>query len=88
MVLGSDVYPGNGTDARSRLSMPACLGHEMAHADRLSKGILRPYDMPDYLVEEAEASLHGSFLVGLDAAQRRMLREDARDQLDRWLREA
>ncbi|RYG48919.1 hypothetical protein EON79_03020 [bacterium] len=85
VVLGSDAYPGLGMDARSRMPMPSCLAHEFAHAERFLKQIARPYDMPDYLLEEAEASIHASFLVVLESGQRRVLIEDARDQLDRWL---
>jgi hypothetical protein len=88
VLLGSDAYPGSAPDPRSRMSMSACLAHELAHADRYRRDIRRPYEMPDYLVEEAEASIHGSFYVGLESVQRRILIEDARDQLDRWLRES
>lgn len=47
----------------------------------------RPFDMPDSLLEEAEASIHGSFCVALEPSQRKLLIEDAPDQLDRWLLE-
>ncbi len=87
VLLGSDAYPGIGTDARSRMSMQSCLAHELAHAERHGMGIVRPVEMPDYYLEEAEASIHGSFAVVLEKQQRRILIEDARDQLDAWLRE-
>lgn len=86
VILGCDAYPGLGTDARSRMSMPACLAHEMAHAERHFKGILRPFGMPDYFLEEVEASIHASFVVGLSGTERAILIEDARDQLEGWRR--
>jgi len=67
--------------------MQACLAHELAHADRHARQIDRPFEMPDSLLEEAEASIHGSFLVSLEPSQRKLLIEDARDQLDPWLLE-
>ncbi len=84
--LGCDAYPGSGSDARSRMSMQSCLAHEHAHAERHRLSIVRPLDMPDYYLEEAEASIHGSFLVVLEEQQRKVLIEDARDQLEEWLK--
>jgi hypothetical protein len=87
VYLGSDAYPGPSGDARSTMSMQSCLAHELAHAQRHFKGIERPFEMPDYLLEEAEASIHDSFVIALSPSQRSIMILDARDQLDRWLRE-
>jgi len=34
VYLGANAYPGIGTDANSRMSMLACLAHELSHAQR------------------------------------------------------
>ena len=88
--LGADAYPARlaavGDPARCRMSLLACLAHELAHAKRHRDGFRRPYAMPDYLLDEAETSIHASFEVILSGPDRQDLIEDARDQLDEWLR--
>lgn len=53
VVLGADVYPARwttmGHSARSRMSVLACLAHELAHAQRFNKGYSRPFDRMSYL---------------------------------------
>ncbi len=85
MLLGADVYPGNGVDANSRLSLLTCLAHELAHAQRFHLGFSRPTNEPDLLVDEAETSLHASFIPELADVDRVDLVEDARDRLIRYL---
>jgi len=41
--------------------------------------------LPDMLLDEAEASLHASFSLGLRPKNREDLVEDARDRLIEWL---
>lgn len=89
VFLGADVYPGRDRAlARSRMSPIACLAHELGHAHRHHLGIRRPFDMPDYLIEEAEASLDGCFNAILSPTDRRDLVEDAHQQTSSWLEEA
>lgn len=85
VILGADVLPGNGMDANSRMSALACLAHELAHVERFQQGYRRPIQLPDMLVDEAEASLHASFMLGLRIKAREDLIEDARDRLIQWL---
>lgn len=85
VVLGADVLPGRGMDANSRLSAFACLAHELAHLERYEQGIRRTLDLPDMLIDEAETSLHASFMLGLSMKYREDLVEDARDRLIQWL---
>jgi hypothetical protein len=44
--LGADVYPGNGTNANSRMSVVACLAHELSHVERFERGYRRPIEIP------------------------------------------
>ncbi len=84
VVLGADVVPGSGIDARSTMSEMACLAHELAHAQRFGMGLDRPIPLPDGFLDEAEASLHASFLLPISLADRRNLIEDARIQIAAW----
>ena len=83
--LGADVMPGRSSDARSRMSMLACLAHELAHAERYQKGYDRPLDLPDLLIDEAETSLSASFTLVLGRQDRDDLVEDAQNQIVDWL---
>jgi hypothetical protein len=85
VILGADALPGKGVDANSRLSPVACLAHELAHVERFDQGYRRPTGLPDLLVDEAEASLRASFMLGLTMKTREDLIEDARDLLIQWL---
>ena len=85
VFVGADVVPGHSSDARSRMSEMACLAHELAHAIRASFGLERPFDLPDKLRDEAEASLHASWFSVLGPYDRYCLVEDASDQLIKWL---
>lgn len=85
VVLGSDAYPGVGLSANSRLSVLACLAHEIAHAERFELGYDRPFGPPDGYVDEAETSLRASFTSVLSPRDREDLVEDARDRLTDWL---
>lgn len=90
VVLGADAYPSRwttlGSNARSRMSVLACLAHELAHAQRYNRGYLRPFDRLSYLIEEAQTSLDASFELILDAQDRRDLVEDAHDLTAEWLK--
>ncbi len=84
VYLGADVEPGIGTEARVRMSEISCLAHELAHADRYRMGFNRTTNQPDVLLDEAEASLHASFMEALNAKERQDLVEDARTQIAAW----
>ena len=84
VYLGADVKPGTGIEANSRMSMLACLAHELAHAERFELGFQRSITFPDNLVDEAETSLHASFHPVLNPKDREDLIEDARDRLNQW----
>ena len=88
VYLGADVMPGSGIHARSRMSEIACLAHELAHAQRFRMGIDRPIEQPDVFLDEAEASLHASFLLNVGFIDRRNLVEDARFQIAEWQKAA
>lgn len=83
--LGADAYPGVGMSANSRLSVLACLAHEIAHAERFEMGYDRPFELPNSHVDEAETSLRASFISVLSARDREDLIEDAKDRLTDWL---
>ncbi|MCP4702232.1 MAG: hypothetical protein GY862_36040 [Gammaproteobacteria bacterium] len=85
VFLGANAFPGNGTDANSRLSLLACLAHELAHAERFSVGYRRPLGLPDVLIDEAETSLRACFTSVLNMKDREDLVEDSRDRLIEWL---
>jgi hypothetical protein len=82
--LGANVKPGSGIEANSRMSVLACLAHELAHAERFELGFSRPDELPDNLIDEAEASLHASFMRELSKRDREDLIEDAKDRLTLW----
>lgn len=85
VYLGADVFPGIGLDANHRLSMIACLAHELAHAERFELNFKRPFTWPDNLRDEAETSLHASFHTELSARDQADLVEDAHERLIEWL---
>lgn len=66
------------------MSVLACLAHELAHAERFDLGFRRPMNLPDVLVDEAETSLHASFMSSLTTKDQTDLVEDARDRLNQW----
>lgn len=90
MVLGADVCPSHriilGSNARSRMSVLACLAHELAHAQRYNRGYRRSFDKMSYLIEEAQTSLDASFELILEAQDRRDLVEDAHELTAEWLK--
>lgn len=85
VYLGADAYPGEGFSANSRMSVLACLAHELSHAERYKQGFRRPAEMPESLIDEAETSLNASYHQSLSTKDREDLREDARDRLTDWL---
>lgn len=85
IVLGADAFPGKGAGANARLSILACLAHELSHYERFELGYNRPLEMPDILIDEAETSLNASFNPVLGRKEREDLIEDARDRLTEWL---
>jgi hypothetical protein len=85
VFLGADAFSGQGVDANSRMSPLACLAHELAHAERFRLGYRRPTQLPDVLLDEAEASLRAVFTSVLGRKDREDLVEDARDRLIQWL---
>jgi hypothetical protein len=87
VYLGAAVKPGGGMEANSKMSVLACLAHELAHAERFEIGFQRPIEFPDNLIDEAETSLHASFMPVLSPTEREDLVEDARDRLSQWFEE-
>lgn len=85
VILGADAHPGVGMSANSRLSVLACLAHEIAHGERFEMGYDRPFSPPDSYVDEAETSLRASFTSVLGLRDREDLIEDAKDRLTDWL---
>lgn len=83
--LGADVQPGDGVTPGARMSILACLAHELAHAQRFQLGFKRPTQKPDMLLDEAETSLHASFFQDLGRVDRETLVEHARDRITLWL---
>jgi hypothetical protein len=88
VYLGADVKPGTGIEANARMSILACLAHELAHSERFELGFQRSTTLPDNLVDEAETSLHASFHSVLNSKDREDLIEDARDRLNQWFLES
>ncbi len=84
--IGADVYPGDGPSANSRMSMPACLAHEMSHVQRFERGYRRPHELPDALIDEAETSLNASFHDDISLRDREDLIQDAHERLIEWLK--
>jgi len=85
VILGADAYPGTGQSANSRLSVLACLAHELAHMRRAERGFRRPVNPPDGFLDEAETSIYAAFLRYVPLRDREDLVEDARDRLFDWL---
>jgi hypothetical protein len=85
VYLGADAMPGRAITANSRMSVLACLAHELGHLERFQQGYQRPFDMPDKLLDEAETSIHASFIPVLGPRDREDLIEDASDRLIQWL---
>lgn len=85
VILGADAYPGTGQSANSRMSVLACLAHELAHMRRAARGFRRPLTPPDSYLDEAETSIYASFLKDVWPRDRADLIEDARDRLTDWL---
>jgi hypothetical protein len=85
VVLGADVLPGLGIAANARMSVMACLAHEIAHAERFELGYDRPFEYPDNLIDEAETSLRASFASALMPREQEDLVEDALERLVLWL---
>ena len=76
---------GGTATSNARLSMPACLAHELAHLLRAARGFKRPLTVPDVHLDEAETSIYASFLKNVRLRDREDLVEDARDRLIGWL---
>jgi len=87
VILGADAYPGVGINANARMSMLACLAHELAHAERHEAAYGRPFDPPDSYLDEAETSIRAAFNTVISRVDREHLIEDARDRLVDWLAE-
>jgi hypothetical protein len=85
VYLGANAYPGDGFSANSRMSVLACLAHELSHAERFARGYRRPLERPEMLIDEAETSLDASYHQALGSKDREDLREDARDRITDWL---
>lgn len=83
--LGADAYPGQG-DANSRMSLLACLCHELSHAQRYQMGFVRPLTEPECNLDEAETSLHASYIPVLSLQERKDLVEDAQERIRIWER--
>lgn len=52
---------------------------------RAKLGFARPFTLPDMHLDEAETSIHASFLENVSRQDREDLVEDARDRLFAWL---
>jgi hypothetical protein len=86
VYLGANVFPNLGAVfATARMSMMACLAHELAHAERHALGFARPAVLPDVLLDEAEASLHASFHQAVRPRDREDLVESAHERILKWL---
>lgn len=83
--VGANVLPGLGSEACERLSLTACLAHELAHAQRFFAGMRRSFDFPDSLLDEAETSLWAAHLVPLLDSEVEDLIDDSRSRLAHWL---
>lgn len=77
VILGANAYSGTGSNPNARMSMQACLAHELAHLQRAELGFRRPYVPPDVHLDEAEASIHASFNQRVSMRDREDLVEDA-----------
>lgn len=84
--LGANAFPGTGmvNCANSTMSLLACLCHELSHAQRYHMGFRRPFDGYDNNLDEAETSIHASYMPVLSRTDRRHLVEDAMQRLEAW----
>lgn len=88
VFLGADAFPGpNAVDANSRLSLLACLAHELSHAERYYLGFRRPWKGCNVHIDEAETSLHASFRSAISHRDRSDLVEDAHNRIISWNKE-
>ncbi len=88
VYLGADAFASMfAASANSRMSMLACLAHELAHMERFEAGYVRPYTGQGRLLDEAETSIRASFAPALSSRDRADLVEDAKDRLLDWLAE-
>jgi hypothetical protein len=85
VILGADAYRGSGQTANARMSVVACLAHELAHLMRHDMGFDRPIEFPDAHLDEAETSVFASFIGNVEEGDRTDLIEDARDRLINWI---
>ncbi|EHK4786527.1 hypothetical protein [Vibrio parahaemolyticus] len=85
--VGSDILPGVGPVgcANSLMSALACLCHELSHAHRFHMGFRRPIEGIDVNLDEAETSIHASYMPFLSPGERNHLVEDAQQRLDVWI---
>jgi hypothetical protein len=84
--LGANVLPTLGAVfATARMSMMACLAHELAHAERHALGFARPSALPHVLLDEAETSLHAAFFEAIEPRDREDLVDSASERLLKWL---
>lgn len=84
VMLGADAVSGTGSTANARMSVRACLAHELAHLLRAELGFRRPFTPPDVYLDEAETSIHASFLDHVSRQDREDLVEDAHDRISDW----
>lgn len=85
VMLGADAFPNDfAIDANSKMSLLACLCHEFAHAQRYCMGFRRPFRGRDINLDEAETSIHASYMPVLSPMDREHLIEDAMQRLDIW----
>jgi hypothetical protein len=84
--LGADAYPGYSmvNSANSIMSLLACLCHELSHAQRYHMGFRRPFTELDKNLDEAETSIHASYMPVLEQTDRKHLIEDAMQRLEIW----
>jgi len=86
--IGADALPGsNKTCANSRMSVLACLCHELSHAHRYHMGFRRPYEGDTMHLDEAETSIHASYIPELHYNDRYDLIEDSILRLNDWKEE-
>jgi hypothetical protein len=87
VVLGADAFPSHSAItncANSTMSLLACLCHELAHAQRYYMGFRRPFENRDMNLDEAETSIHASYMPVLSSIDRSHLIEDAMQRLEIW----
>lgn len=87
VMLGADAFPSPSlviNCANSTMSLLACLCHELAHAQRYHMGFKRPFGNRDMNLDEAETSIHASYMPVLSPTDRKHLIEDAMQRLEIW----